>query len=107
MRLVRLTSICLVGAGCALTNTQESDAAAAAARECIRSQIPLVATTNTDLETATEAVLGRCSAQINAERQAFIGRFPGYRDYIEVRWREVDRVRREEVRKAIAVLRAR
>ena len=76
-------------------------------RDCFRREAPAIASTKTDLETASTALLARCIGELEAERRAFINLAPGYRDYIEPRLREVEQIRTDQARAEIAVLRAR
>lgn len=87
--------------------TDSIDQYTSAARVCINRQAAEVAHTNVDLDTAAFAVIGRCNTELQAERRAFIERYPGYRDYLELRLRELTAARIDQARRAVAVARTR
>ena len=83
-------AVCLVLAGCGpRISNEERQIYSDAARDCIQREAVAVAALNVDLETAATAVLGRCHSALAAERNSFIAMYPGYRDVVEPRLREL------------------
>ena len=97
----------LILAGCAAgrqsdeqTANSGSEASACIEREAIR-----VAPTKVDLETAATAVISICSVYTEATRRDLIARYPGYRDYMAPKLRELDNAYMDHARRAVAVAR--
>lgn len=104
---VLILSGALILAGCSARPDTEQADYGAAATQCIINEARAVASANTDLETAAYAVIARCSSELTAERRVLPNRFPGYRDYMEPRLRELDALRRDQARQAVATFRTR
>ena len=98
--------VCSLLAGCAGAQRGPSPEGQAAS-DCMLREGPEVARTPTDLDTASYALLARCAAELNGEKQAIINRYPGYRDYIQPRLRQFDEMRLDLARQTIATMRAR
>jgi len=97
---------CVLFAGCARVSNEQIEAAQDGVRVCIERESAALAPTNLDLDTAAMATLGRCGAELEAERRSFIDRYPGYRNYIEPKLRELSAVRLDQARTSIALARA-
>ena len=97
---------CALFAGCARVSNEEVKVARNAALACIEREAAILAMTNLDLDTAARATLGRCRAELEAERDSFIDQYPGYRDYIEPKLRELSAIRLDQARMRIASARA-
>jgi hypothetical protein len=94
--------------GCVTTESEKDQqrANASQAAECINREASLIAPTALDLETASLAVIGKCSYFTNFMRRDMLARYPGHRDYIEPRLREVDEIYMAQARLAVARARA-
>jgi hypothetical protein len=102
-----VASLCLLSA-CGLQRRQEAfKLAADAARECMLREAPAIAAIKVDLETATNALLGRCGVELLAERQALLDEYPGFREVTEPKARELTAMRVDLARQTIAVMRTR
>jgi hypothetical protein len=72
---------------------------------CIFREAATIAPKNVDLDTAAYAVLAKCSFEINFNKRKLLSRYPGYRDYIESKFRGQDAENLDRARQAIALLR--
>jgi hypothetical protein len=72
------------------------------ASDCIEREASIIAPTNIDLENAAASVVARCSAYTGALRRKLYAEYPGYRDYIAQKLREVDELYLAQARLAIA-----
>jgi hypothetical protein len=107
MRILLYLVLLFLLEGCSSvgSSSYERDSNAREASECINREATGVASTPTDLEVASATVIARCSIYTAALRRDLIARYPGYRDYIEPKVREVDEIYLAEAR--LAVVRAR
>ena len=98
--------LCLGLSGCRpRISSEQRQSYSDMASECIQREATIIAHTKVDLETAATAVLARCNSELAAERNYLPTLYPGYRDYMEPRLRELDTVRIDQARKRIALLR--
>ncbi len=72
---------------------------------CIFREAAMVAPKNTDLDTAAYAVLANCDSEINFSKRKLISEYPGYRDYIESKFRGQNAENLDRARQAISLLR--
>jgi hypothetical protein len=94
--------------GCTIAErAAEADSASKKVDECLARESQVVALMPVDPETATQAVFGRCSAELSAERKAWSAWHPGNRPQ-EAMENEVHKLtawRLDETRKTIAAIR--
>ena len=107
MRLALIVALSFLLGACASREEirQEQDANARQAADCINREAISVAPTALDLDVASATVVARCSAYTGALRRDLTSRYPGHRDYIEPKLREVDELYLAQAR--LAVMRAR
>jgi hypothetical protein len=58
-----------------------------------------------NLETAAAMVVARCNQYTEATRRDLQSRFPGYRDYMAPKLREIDEIYADRARMAVAIAR--
>ena len=89
--------------GCSSSgNRNEQENTSRAASECIDREASIIAPTNIDLENGAASVVARCSAYTGALRRKLYAEYPGYRDYIAPKLREVDELHLAQASLAIA-----
>jgi hypothetical protein len=94
--------------GCGVQERKiEVDNTSTAANECVAREVTVVAFKPVDLETATQAVMGRCAVELQAERTAWSALNPGYRDVTMPQYDDLQAHRVDAVRKTIAAMRTR
>jgi hypothetical protein len=92
----------LVGCAPSLEATQTKQLAARTV-DCIKLEAKRISQKPVDLDTATAAVVGACSPQINAQKSALIASFPGYREQVNSAWREDEEVIIQGARNEVAL----
>lgn len=94
---------CVLLTGCTLTSNEQIDTAGRGARACIDREAPVVALTKLDLEAAAMATLGRCAAELDAERRLYGDRNPGSGNDMDRWFKELAAVRFDQARTSIAM----
>jgi hypothetical protein len=103
MRIIRYFVLLFLLEGCSAGNrSYEQENNAHEASECINREAISVASMPTDQEIASATVIARRSIYTGALRRDLIARYPGYRDYIEPKVREVDEIYLAQSRLAVA-----
>jgi hypothetical protein len=104
MRILIYLSLLFMLEGCSSGGKRdhEDDNNSREASECIEREAVMVAPTNIDLEAAAASVVVRCSTYTDALRRKLNGEYPGYRDYIAPKLREVDELYLAQARLAVA-----
>lgn len=106
LNFYRIFPILLLSSCAAIhSENQPTTGATNEAGACIDREAISVAPMKVDLETAATAVIARCSAYTEATRRELISRFPGYRDYMAPKLRELDEAYMERARRAVAIAR--
>ena len=65
----------------------------------------IVAPMTVDLETSAAMIIARCNQFTEATRRDLQSRYPGYRDYMAPRLREIDEIYESRARSAVAIAR--
>lgn len=108
MRFFMLVGLSVLSACASVQSGNENSANdAALAGACIDREAAEIATRKVDLETAATAVIAKCSTYTEATRRDLIARYPGYRDYMAPKLRELDQVYFDRARRAVALARTR
>jgi hypothetical protein len=105
-----VVTACFNLSSCATPAQEETlKIAGGAVFECLKREATSVAPTNTDLETAVQAALARCTAELEADRRAYLDSFhwPGQRRVADRALAEREALYIDFVRKVIALQRAR
>jgi hypothetical protein len=99
--MLSLLSAC----GTRLSNEEGSADNTYLANDCIEREARTVAALKVDIDTAAMAVIAKCSEYTDATRRDLSARFPGYRDYMAPKLRELDQTYLDRARLAVAVAR--
>lgn len=102
MRISIYLILLLLG-GCANNERNyEQESNSRDASECIEREAALLAKTSMDLENAAITVVAKCDAYTGALRRKLYAQYPGYRDYVASKLREVDEIYLAQARLAVA-----
>ena len=104
MRISIYLVLLLLLEGCSSNSNQnyEQNNSSQYATECIEREASILARTSIDLENAAASVVARCDAYTGALRRKLYAQYPGHREYIAPKLREVDELYLAQARLAVA-----
>jgi hypothetical protein len=106
MRNLACFAIFILLAGCGGNRSVEhTDNSSSEAVDCINREAVIIAPSKVDLETAATAVVAKCSIYTEATRRKLIQQYPGYRDYMAPKLKELDDTYMDGARRAVAIAR--
>src|SRR5260370_38194824 len=95
----------LAGCGTSRSSDEQAENMRSQASACIEREASIVAPMTVNLETAAAMVIARCTQYTEATRRDLQIRFPGYRDYMAPKLREIDEIYEDRAATAVAIAR--